>query len=301
MISFSLFYLCFFFKQERGLEMITPSTNRQDYIKLIDSFEDVDTPSQFGLPLNVERSVQRAKSSAVISQLKKLARSMALLGSGGSGNKFNREQWRTELGPLIELWDRLIKSSRDVLDKPKKSRSTNKGNDDKLLPLSQFVEMESSFAYDIVSLVDSNMKALKKVVFGSGLLTPQIQANGAALMANTIPRHWEKKWEGPEIPQPFLKAIVTKKIALSGWSKKMESLATSGNGVVNLNLSELFNPGTFLMALRQQTARVAKLPMDSLILSSSFGDELERAPLPVKITGLLMQGATYEDGRIELR
>ena len=96
--------------------MITPSTNRQDYIKLIDSFEDVDTPSQFGLPLNVERSVQRAKSSAVISQLKKLARSMALLGSGGSGNKFNREQWRTELGPLIELWDRLIKSSRDVLE-----------------------------------------------------------------------------------------------------------------------------------------------------------------------------------------
>jgi dynein heavy chain 2 len=40
--------------------------------------------------------------------------------------------------------------------------------------------------------------------------------------------------------------------------------------------------------------------MDSLILSSSFGDELADAPLPIKITGLLMQGATYEDGRIEL-
>ena len=40
--------------------------------------------------------------------------------------------------------------------------------------------------------------------------------------------------------------------------------------------------------------------MDSLVLSSSFGDELAGAPLPIKITGLLMQGATYEDGRIEL-
>ena len=28
--------------------------------------------------------------------------------------------------------------------------------------------MESKFAYDIVHLIDSNMKALKKVLFGSG-------------------------------------------------------------------------------------------------------------------------------------
>ena len=44
-----------------------------------------------------------------------------------------------------------------------------------------------------------------------------------------------------------------------------------------LNLSELFNPGTFLMALRQQTAR-ARLQMDSLVLSSSAGDDLARRP-----------------------
>ena len=107
-------------------------------------------------------------------------------------------------------------------------------------------------------------------------------------------------WEGPEMPLPFLKAVVQKKIALSSWNEKMMSLSKSGNTAVKLNLSELFNPGTFLMALRQQTARVARLPMDSLILSSSFGNELSNAPLPVSLAGLLMQGATYEDGRIEL-
>ena len=52
-----------------------------------------------------------------------------------------------------------------------------------------------------MNVVDNNMKALKRVVFGSGLLTPQIQANAAALLANTVPIKWEKKWEGPEIPQ----------------------------------------------------------------------------------------------------
>tara|TARA_B110000091_G_scaffold199866_1_gene230119 strand:- start:810 stop:8225 length:7416 start_codon:yes stop_codon:yes gene_type:complete len=116
---------------ERGLQMITPSVNRSDYIKLIDSLDDVDSPAQFGLPLNVERSVQRAKSGAVISQLKKLARSMALLGGSGNAGKFNREQWRTDLGPVIELWDRLTKSSRDVLSRPKRGdgeRGENKAN-----------------------------------------------------------------------------------------------------------------------------------------------------------------------------
>jgi hypothetical protein len=93
--------------------------------------DDVDSPAQFGLPLNVERSVQRAKSGAVISQLKKLARSMALLGGSGNAGKFNREQWRTDLGPVIELWDRLTKSSRDVLSRPKRGdgeRGENKAN-----------------------------------------------------------------------------------------------------------------------------------------------------------------------------
>ena len=92
---------------------------------------------------------------------------MALLGTGGS-SKFNREQWRTELGPVIELWDRLTKSSRDVLSRPARAKEGDGKNS--LLPLPQFVDMESKFAYDIVNVVDNNMKALKRVVFGSGLV-----------------------------------------------------------------------------------------------------------------------------------
>ena len=294
---------------DRGLNMISPTTNRQEYIRLIESLPDSDSPSMFGLPPNVERSVQRAQSGQVISQLKRLARSMALM--GGSSFKFNREQWRVELGPIIELWDRLTKSSRDVLSRPSRgggggsggggSKSNRDDGADNVLPLMQFVNMESQFAYDIVSVVDTNMKAIKRVVFGSGLLTPQIQSNAGALLSNTVPMAWEKKWEGPENPQAWMKAVVLKKVALAGWSQKVDSLRSGGGGAsVSLNLSELFSPGTFLMALRQQTARVARLQMDSLVLSSSFGDELARAPLPVMITGLLLQGATYEDNRLSL-
>ena len=280
---------------ERGLNMISPTTNRQEYIRLIESLPDTDDPSLFGLPPNVERSVQRGKSALVIGQLKRLARSMANAG-GSASKKFDREQWRSELGPIIELWDRLTKSDKSIFNRP----SLDGKSESSALPLTQFVQMENTFAFDVLSLVNSNMKDLKRVVFGSGLLTPQIQANGAALMANTVPMSWEKKWEGPENPQAWLKAVAMKKIALGRWAGKMDKLRNGGGNGVQLNLSELFNPGTFLMALRQQTARVARLQMDSLVLSSSFGDDLARAPLPVSITGLLMQGATFEDGRLEI-
>ena len=280
---------------ERGLKLASPTVNRQDYIRLIDSLPDADTPHLFGLPSNVERSVQRSQSAQVIKQLKKLARSMAMYSSNSSGTKFNREHWRAELGPIIELWDRLTKSDRSVLSRaPGADQSV-----EEVMPLSQFVRMESIFASDIIQLVDQHMKAIKRVVYGSGLLTPQIQVNGSALMAGRVPMAWEKKWEGPENPQAWLKAVVLKKIALDKWSTKMDSLKSAGSRV-HLDLSELFNPGTFLMALRQQTSRIGRLPMDDLALSSSFGDELDRAPLPVSITGLLMQGATFEEGRLAL-
>merc|ERR1711964_853639 len=79
-------------------------------------------------------------------------------------------------------------------------------------------------------------------------------------------------------------------------------MTSEANGFAGaaLNLSELFNPGTFLMALRQQTARVANFAMDGLSLSSSFGNDLDSAPLAIKLSGLLLQGASFSGGVLEL-
>ena len=49
------------------------SKSYKDYIKLIESLSDIDSPKLFGLPLNINRSVQRFNSATVIKQIKQLS------------------------------------------------------------------------------------------------------------------------------------------------------------------------------------------------------------------------------------
>jgi hypothetical protein len=84
-----------------------------------------------------------------------------------------------------------------------------------------------------------------------------------------------------------MRAVVQRKKALSGWETKAlrRSLLQAP-----LDLSELFTPGTFLNALRQQTARQLKRSMDELKLVSCWDPSgLKGAPLAVEISGVLLQ------------
>ena len=53
-------------------------------------------PYVFGLPDNIERSLQRTLSAAVLVQLRKLSAVAA------ESKGFEREKWRAQLGPLLE-------------------------------------------------------------------------------------------------------------------------------------------------------------------------------------------------------
>lgn len=73
----------------------------QDYVEAIEELPEFDKPSYFGLPENIERSAQRIISNQVIGQLKVLQRADA------KANKFDKEIWATELGPILNLWKKL--------------------------------------------------------------------------------------------------------------------------------------------------------------------------------------------------
>lgn len=64
---------------------------------------DVDAPALFGLPANIDRSVQRFNSGAVIFQLKQLAAISA------DELRFDKAKWTTALGPLCNNWNNLYK------------------------------------------------------------------------------------------------------------------------------------------------------------------------------------------------
>ena len=77
------------------------SSHYQDYMDMILLLSDNDQPSLFGLPANIERSIQRSISTQVIGQLKILMRADAMV------DKFDKEKWQTELGPILQLWKKL--------------------------------------------------------------------------------------------------------------------------------------------------------------------------------------------------
>ncbi|CAM9567483.1 unnamed protein product, partial [Choristocarpus tenellus] len=75
--------------------------NHSDYIHAVQQLPDLDHPSAFGLPNNIERSVQRAASSSILTGLRRLNAATV------EGSKFNREMWRLQLSPILEAWEKL--------------------------------------------------------------------------------------------------------------------------------------------------------------------------------------------------
>ncbi len=263
------------------------SVSYDSFRKMINQLPDSDAPYIFGLPDNIERSTQRATSTAVIKQLR------ALSTASDEASKYDRERWRHQLNPVLELWQSLLSTSPGILPKGNAPRSDKQNTNTP--PVDDFVGMEHDFSGDICVQVDNALHALKKVLFGSGLLTPAIQATATSLLADAVPTAWSKLWEGPEKPQIWLRELIRKRMALSKW----KSYSTKGNLLEEaLVLGDVFSPSTFINALRQQTARLLNTAIDQVKMICSWDRSAHQivskvSPLPCTLTGLLLQGAEF--------
>ena len=63
-------------------------------------------------------------------------------------------------------------------------------------------------------------------------------------------------------------------------------------------LANLFRPHVFLNALRQQAARAQRVSMDTLKLATFWGGGQAKGEGAAHITGLLVQGATFDGTRL---
>ena len=79
--------------------------------------------------------------------------------------------------------------------------------------------MEYSNAVKLVSIVDADVRAIRSVVYDGQLVTPAILKNAGTMMTGWVPSNWERKWEGPEAPLPWLQALLKRKIALKQWRR----------------------------------------------------------------------------------
>ncbi|KAF1331353.1 Dynein heavy chain, partial [Globisporangium splendens] len=278
----------------RGVKL-PQSTHHEDYVALIDHLPDSDAPAVFGLPDNIERSMQRTLSADVIAQLK------ALSSSEEATDKFDREKWRAQLGPLIENWTKL--TSTFHLDGPSSSSgsSSSTKNLHVMAPADAFVALENEYALDLAQQVNAALQGLKKVIYGTGLLTPATQTIARALLKGVVPSEWSAKWDASESVPTWLRGLAIRKRALNDWQDAAVSGKLLSRG---LDLSDLLHPGTFLNALQQQSARALQCSMDGMKLLSCWEkDKLGSSPQHAKlewfeVTHLLLQGASFEGGTL---
>eukprot|EP00727_Mastigamoeba_balamuthi_P008592 m51a1_g4355 putative cytoplasmic dynein 2 heavy chain 1 (4311) ;mRNA; f:228679-242475 len=260
------------------------SANRADYAAAIARLPESEPPAYFGLPANIDRSLQRTNSARVIAQLKIIA-----LPAETSG-RFDRKAWEEQLTPLIQTWQRLTEGSGSAL------QAIAEPDDPSRSPVDGFALMETINSRAAVAHVGGAMQSLAKIIAGKALLTPDMQTTGSFLLRGQVPRAWEALWEGPETPVAWLKALVQKTVALDRWLKRVREGTLLKNPV---NLNDLFRPATFLDALRQQSARAEKMTVDELKLVTVWSSTVRvSAKIPVVLEGLLIQGCAFESGKI---
>jgi len=262
------------------------SNNYDDYMRVVQGMADVDQPYLFGLANNVEGSVFTIQAVNLIVALKKLAVSGAALG------KFDRDAWKAGIGPLLALWDKLT-SDPELLKKPRKINR----DESSLSPSEAFVILEIGFVAGMVKSIHTTLNGIKQVLNGTGLLTSTIKEEGSRLLVGKTPSSWTKHWWGPDDPATWVKEVSSRRVALNSWVDRVEQKKLLS---APLKMSDLFRSRVLLNALRQESSRVSKKPIDDLKLISSWDASLIPASAPIRVTfeGLMLSGCSYADGTL---
>ncbi|CEO98015.1 hypothetical protein PBRA_006129 [Plasmodiophora brassicae] len=267
---------------------IPSSAAHGDFLRVIRSLPDTDSPLVFGLPENVEGSVQRQRSAAVLGQLKTLHHALV---SAAHADRYDRDAWRALLSPVMTLWRSSPRNG------PTYGADTPPGDD--ASPLVNFLNLEKCRVTNLAGVIDSSLGALYDLVWsGTGIRTSQIEADARALMKGSVPSSWSSIWaSGPENASAFVSEVISRQPALASWADRLSS-----NSLLSapLRLAHLFHPAAFLNAFRQETARQLQLSIDSLrIVCALDRTRLPRAASPVmQVEGLLLQGAAFTNGQL---
>ncbi|TPX62627.1 hypothetical protein PhCBS80983_g00247 [Powellomyces hirtus] len=268
-------------KLAKGLSL--PSTaDHAAYQSLIMELPEIDNVTSFGLPANIDRTLQRNSSQMVIGQLKVLRQVDV------QGQRFDKEKWTRELSPFLLLWRKLTTGSDLAQRKINQNPDAN--------PITAFLELELTNAITLLRRIQADLAAISKVIRGTLLLTNDIVAVAHDLLNGETPKSWLGIWEGPERPQHFLRETMSNSLAVESW------LEREGSGTLfqrPVKMAGLFNPVTFLNALRQQSSRMLTVPMDGLRLTTTWGSSSSSSDsLSVTIDGLLLQGCAFDGKRL---
>ena len=108
-------------------------------MSFIGKMPDIDDPSLFGLPKNIDKVVQRNNSQNTISALKKLT---SLVSEGG---QLRKEEWYKIVSPILKTWSQIYKQIKDSKFPTIKQSQLLVEN-----PVQSFIYLEASQALELL-------------------------------------------------------------------------------------------------------------------------------------------------------
>lgn len=270
-------------KRLSNIVQVPKAASIKDYFQYIAKLSDQDQPVMFGLPPNIDRSVQRFNSQRYINLLKQIT------AVSKEDLKFDRDMWAKALGPILKLWKSIYSPEgfRSLKIKPGHLNSED--------PVDAFTYMEAHSMLVTLQRINETLSSIAKVIKGTGMLTSKIESEAMSLLKREVPESWCKFWEGPETPQDWLIKFEKKASALLGWVDRIQSGGLLQN---SLDLSHLFHPETFFNALRQKSGRELRSPIDDLKLVSTFERKAVGGKISIQLDGLYLQGSGFSSGKI---
>lgn len=261
------------------------------YKDAIQRLPDVDSPLSFGLSSSIEELVQQKQTSFILARLKLLDTSQSL-----SSSSFSKEAWRRGLRNILDLWDRLVAESPELIKyKPVDTKKVDKNN-----PVDDFICMEFNLGVHLLKAIHTSLSSIKKLLYGSSnnLLSPFLQAIGSSLLMDTLPESWSKIGYGfgPSSPAFWVASVVRKTRQL----RRMTDLVLKGQHILSsssssssssFQLASIFHPIPFLSSLKQLTAKSTRQDINTLKLVSRFGHQsISSLELSVTLEGLFLEG-----------
>lgn len=82
--------------------------NQKELTSFLSKMPEIDDPSMFGLPRNIDKIVQRTATEAVIKNLKVLSLAHS------EGSALNKEEELKLIAPVLKLWTQTYKQIKDA-------------------------------------------------------------------------------------------------------------------------------------------------------------------------------------------
>lgn len=250
------------------------SVDKQQHVQVVESLQDVDPPSAFGLPANATQLLQLAEGGSMVASLQTLA-------GGTVQADVHDQRIAPAAAAFVRAWTMRTRADPELLQLSSTAAAlaarTVKD------PVGAFVVLEAATAARLLATIHSDVADLQRA-------DALPSAASVALAANCVPATWASLWDGgvATTPQVYAATVARRVMGL----QQLESMLTGQ--VTKVDLSTLFRPAALMAALRQEACVQMGLAADELTVVAKLGGSQG-----VELGGVRISGALAVGGQLQ--